>query len=151
MGFSGSEKIFKKIFFDFELGFLKSGFFGQALINPHQGWRTTLDTFVSNIKILVRINNYIEVTPEILSCVVAADQYRQETSPFSQYITYVKTKSKVEIQTITEEEIITPQTVDIEEIMGENNRLTRENDLLKEKLAKLTPTNLSKDQTMTNQ
>jgi len=32
VGFSGSEKIFKKIFFDFELGFLKSGFFGQALI-----------------------------------------------------------------------------------------------------------------------
>jgi hypothetical protein len=35
--------------------------------------------------------------------------------------------------------------------MGENNRLAREVDLLKEKLAKLTPTNLSKDQTMTNQ
>jgi len=33
VGFSGSEKIFKKIFFDFELGFLKSGFFGQALIS----------------------------------------------------------------------------------------------------------------------
>ncbi len=106
---------------------------------------------MSNIKILVRIDNYVEATPEILSCVVAADQYRQETSPFSQYTTYVKTKSNIEIQTITEEEIITPQTVDIEEIMGENNRLTRENDLLKEKLAKLTPTNLSKDQTMTNQ
>ncbi len=110
-----------------------------------------MDTSVSNIKILVKINNYIEVTPKMLSCVVDADQYRQETSPFSQYITYVKTKSNVEIQTITDEEIITPQTVDIEEIMGENNRLTRENDLLKEKLAKLTPTNFSKDQTMTNQ
>jgi len=64
---------------------------------------------------------------------------------------YVKSKSNVKIQTITEEKIITPQTVDIEEIMGENNRLTREIDILKEKLAKLTPTNLSKDQTMTNQ
>jgi len=30
--FSGSEKFFKKIFFDFELDFLKSGFFVQALI-----------------------------------------------------------------------------------------------------------------------
>ena len=110
-----------------------------------------MDVPVSNIKILVRINNYIEVTPEMLSFVVAADQYKQETSPFSQFITYVKSKSNVEIQTITDEEIITPQTVDIEEIMGENNRLTREIDMLKEKLAKLTPTNLSKDQTMTNQ
>jgi len=64
---------------------------------------------------------------------------------------YVKSKSNVKIQTITEEKIITPQTVDIEEIMGENNRLTREIDILKEKLVKLTPTNLSKDQTMTNQ
>jgi len=106
---------------------------------------------VSNIKILVKINNYLEVTPEMLSFVVDADQYRPETSPFSQYVTYVKDKSKVEIQTITSEEIITPQTVNIEEIMGENNRLAREVDLLKEKLAKLTPTNLSKEQTMTNQ
>jgi hypothetical protein len=106
---------------------------------------------VSNVKILVKINNYLEVTPEMLSFVVDADQYKQETSPFSQYITYVKDKSKVEIQTITSEEIITPQTVNIEEIMGENNRLTREVDMLKEKLAKLTPTNFSKDQTMTNQ
>ncbi|MCX7083646.1 MAG: hypothetical protein NT008_09875 [Methylococcales bacterium] len=106
---------------------------------------------MSNIKILVKINNYIEVTPEMLSFVVAADQYRQETQSFSQYTTYVKNKSKVEIQTITSEDIITPQTVDIEEIMGENNRLTRELDILKEKLAKLTPTNLSKDQTITNQ
>jgi hypothetical protein len=81
---------------------------------------------MSNIKILVKINNYIEVTPEMLSFVVAADQYRQETQSFSQYTTYVKNKSKVEIQTITSEDIITPQTVDIEEIMGENNRLTRE-------------------------
>lgn len=99
-----------------------------------------MDVPVSNIKILVKINNYIEVTPEMLSFIAAADQYSPETSPFSQYITYVKDKSKVEIQTITSEEI-----------MGENNRLTREVDLLKEKLAKLTPTNLSKDQTMTNQ
>ncbi len=106
---------------------------------------------MSNIKILVKINNYIEVTPEMLSFVVAADQYRQETQSFSQYTTYVKNKSKVEIQTITSEDIITPQTVDIEEIMGENNRLTRELDILKEKLAKLTPTNLSNDQTITNQ
>ncbi len=106
---------------------------------------------MSNIKILVKINNYLEVTPEMLSFVVDADQYRPETSPFSQYVTYVKDKSKVEIQTITSEEIITPQTVNIEEIMGENNRLAREVDLLKEKLAKLTPTNLSKEQTMTNQ
>lgn len=120
------------------------------LINPHQGWRTTSDVLMSNVKILIRINNYIEVTPEMLSFVVAADQYRQEPSPFSQYATYVKDKSKVEIQTITTEEIITPQTVDIEEIMGENNRLAREVDMLKEKLAKLTPTNLSKNQTMTN-
>jgi len=110
-----------------------------------------LDILVSNIKILVKINNYLEVTPEMLSFIVAADQYSPETSPFSQYVTYVKDKSKVEIQTITSEEIITPQTVNIEEIMGENNRLAREVDLLKEKLAKLTPTNLSKDQTMTNQ
>ncbi len=87
----------------------------------------------------------------MLSFVVAADQYRQETTSFSQYTTYVKNKSKVEIQTITSEDIITPQTVDIEEIMGENNRLTREIDILKEKLAKLTPTNLSKDQTIANQ
>ena len=106
---------------------------------------------MSNIKILVKINNYIEVTPEMLSFVVATDQYRQETQSFSQYTTYVKNKSKVEIQTITSEDIITPQTVDIEEIMGENNRLTRELDILKEKLAKLTPTNLSNDQTITNQ
>jgi len=106
---------------------------------------------VSNIKILVKIDNYLEVTPEMLSFIVAADQYSPETSPFSQYVTYVKDKSKVEIQTITSEEIITPQTVNIEEIMGENNRLAREVDLLKEKLAKLTPANLSKDQTMTNQ
>ena len=110
-----------------------------------------LDVLVSNIKILVKINNYLEVTPEMLSFIVAADQYSPETSPFSQYVTYVKDKSKVEIQTITSEEIITPQTVNIEEIMGENNRLAREVDLLKEKLAKLTPTNLSKDQTMANQ
>jgi ubiquinone biosynthesis protein UbiJ len=110
-----------------------------------------MDLPMSNIKILVKINNYIEVTPEMLSFVVAADQYRQETQSFSQYTTYVKNKSKVEIQTITSEDIITPQTVDIEEIMGENNRLTRELDILKEKLAKLTPTNLSKDQTITNQ
>ena len=110
-----------------------------------------MDIFVSDIKILVRINNYIEVTPEILSFVVASDQYKQETSPLSQYINYVKTKSNVEIQTITDEEIVTPQTVDIEVIMGENNRLTRENDLLKEKLAKLTPTNLSEDQLMIDQ
>jgi hypothetical protein len=105
---------------------------------------------VSNIKILVKIHNYLEVTPEMLSFVVAADQYRPETSAFSQYITYVKDKSKVEIQTITTEEIITPQTVNIEEIMGENNRLAREVDLLKEKLAKLTPVNPSTDQTITN-
>lgn len=110
-----------------------------------------MDTFVSNIKILVRINNYIEVTPEMLSFLVAGDQYNQETPPSSQYINYVKTKSNIEIQTITDEEIVTPQTVDIEVIMGENNRLTRENDLLKEKLAKLTPTNLSKDQLMIDQ
>ncbi len=110
-----------------------------------------MDLPMSNIKILVKINNYIEVTPEMLSFVVAADQYRQETQSFSQYTTYVKNKSKVEIQTITSEDIITPQTVDIEEIMGENNRLTRELDILKEKLAKLTPTNLSNDQTITNQ
>ena len=63
----------------------------------------------------------------------------------------VKNKSNIDIQTITNEDIITPQTLDIEEIMGENNRLTREVDILKEKLAKLTPTNLSKDQTVTNQ
>jgi hypothetical protein len=106
---------------------------------------------MSNIKILVKINNYIEVSPEMLSFVVAADQYRQEAPSFSQYTTYVKNKSKVEIQTITSDDIITPQTVDIEEIMGENNRLTREIDILKEKLAKLTPTNLSKDQSITNQ
>jgi hypothetical protein len=30
--FSGAEKNFKKIFFDFELDFLKKGFFVQALI-----------------------------------------------------------------------------------------------------------------------
>jgi len=110
-----------------------------------------MDLPMSNIKILVKINNYIEVTPEMLSFVVAADQYRQETQSFSQYTTYVKNKSKVEIQTITSEDIITPQTVDIEEIMGENNRLTREVDILKEKLAKLTPTKMSKDQAVTNQ
>jgi hypothetical protein len=106
---------------------------------------------MSNIKILVKFDNYLEVTPEILSFIVAADQYRPEASAFSQYITYVKDKSKIDIKTITEEEIITPQTVNIEEIMGENNRLAREVDLLKEKLAKLTPTNTSTDKTMTNQ
>ena len=110
-----------------------------------------MDIPVSNIKILVKINNYIEVTPEMLSLVVAADQYKPEDSTFSQYTTYVKNKSNIDIQTITNEDIITPQTLDIEEIMGENNRLTREVDILKEKLAKLTPTNLSKDQTVTNQ
>lgn|SRR5665811_939260 len=106
---------------------------------------------MSNIKILVKTNNYIEVTPEMLSLVVAADQYRQEYSQVHQYTTYVKEKSNIEIQTITNEEIITPQTVDIQEIMGENNRLAREVDILKEKLAKLTPTSTSKNQTMTNQ
>lgn len=106
---------------------------------------------MSNIKILVRINNYIEVTPEILSFVVASDQYKQETSPLSQYINYVKTKSNVEIETITNEDIVTPQTVDIEVIMGENNRLTRENDLLKEELEKLTQPNLSNGQSIINQ
>ena len=106
---------------------------------------------MSNIKILVKTNNYIEVTPEMLSLVVAADQYRQEYSQAYQYTTYVKEKSNIEIQTITDEEILTPQTVDIQEIMGENNRLSRENDLLKEQLAKLTQTSTSKNQTMTNQ
>ena len=106
---------------------------------------------MSNIKILVKTNNYIEVTPEMLSFIVAADQYRQEHSQFPQYTTYVKDKSNIEIQTITSEQIITPQTVDIQEIMGENNRLAREVDMLKEKLAKLTPTSTSKNQTMTNQ
>ena len=106
---------------------------------------------MSNIKILVKTNNYIEVTPEMLSLVVAADQYRQEYSQAHQYTTYVKEKSNIEIQTITDEEIITPQTVDIQEIMGENNRLSRENDILKEKLAKLSQTSTSKNQTMTNQ
>jgi hypothetical protein len=104
---------------------------------------------MSNIKILVKIDNFIEVTPEMLSLIVAADQYRQESSRTSQYLTYVKDKSNLEIQTITNEEIITPQTVDIQEIMGENNRLAREVDILKEKLSKLTPTNSSKGQTMT--
>ncbi|HEY8034052.1 MAG TPA: hypothetical protein VIF37_00495 [Methylobacter sp.] len=106
---------------------------------------------MSNIKILVKTDNYIEVTPEMLALVVAADQYKQEYSQGHQYTTYVKDKSNIEIQTITNEEIITPQTVDIQEIMGENNRLAREVDILKEKLAKLTPTNTSKDQTMANQ
>ena len=106
---------------------------------------------MSNIKILVKTNNYIEVPPEMLSFIVAADQYRQEYSQVPQYATYVKDKSNIEIQTITSEQIITPQTVDIKEIMGENNRLAREVDMLKEKLAKLTPTSTSKNQTMTNQ
>ena len=107
---------------------------------------------MSNIKILVKTNNYIEVTPQMLSFIVAADQYRQEYSQVPhQYSTYVKDKSNIEIQTITSEQIITPQTVDIKEIMGENNRLAREVDMLKEKLAKLTPTSTSKNQTMTNQ
>ena len=106
---------------------------------------------MSNIKILVKTNNYIEVTAEMLAFVVAADQYRQEYSQVPQYSTYVKDKSNIEIQTITNEQIITPQTVDIQEIMGENNRLAREVDMLKEKLAKLTPTSTSKNQTMTNQ
>ena len=106
---------------------------------------------MSNIKILVKTNNYIEVTPEMLSFIVAADQYRQEYSQVPQYATYVKDKSNIEIQTIMNEQIITPQTVDIQEIMGENNRLAREVDMLKEKLAKLTPTSTSKNQTMTNQ
>ena len=106
---------------------------------------------MSNIKILVKTNNYIEVTAEMLAFVVAADQYRQEYSQVPQHATYVKDKSNIEIQTITIEQIITPQTVDIQEIMGENNRLAREVDMLKEKLAKLTPTSTSKNQTMTHQ
>ena len=106
---------------------------------------------MSNIKILVKTNNYIEVTAEMLAFLVAADQYRQEYSQVPQHSTYVKDKSNIEIQTITSEQIITPQTVDIQEIMGENNRLAREVDMLKEKLAKLTPTSTSKNQTMTHQ
>lgn len=106
--------------------------------------------FVSTIKILVGINHYIEVTPEILSFLVKSDQYKQEASPLPQHVNWVKTKSNVEIVTITEEDIVTPQTVDIELIMGENNRLTRENDLLKEKLEKLTKTDSSDDQSLMN-
>jgi len=34
VGFSASEKFFKNIFFDFELDYLKSVFFVQALFNP---------------------------------------------------------------------------------------------------------------------
>jgi len=34
--FVGTEKIFKKIFFDFGLAFLKSGFFVQTLISQNK-------------------------------------------------------------------------------------------------------------------
>jgi ubiquinone biosynthesis protein UbiJ len=106
---------------------------------------------MSTIKILVKIDNYVEVTPEMLSLMVNADQYSQEYSHSHQTITYVKNKSNVEIQTITDEEIITPQTVNIQDIMGENNRLSREIDILKEKLAKLTQSSQNASQTMMHQ
>ena len=99
-------------------------------------------------KILVSItyNGYIEVSPELLAQLMECPVYKQSYESGYKY-TPADEDHGIEIQIPKATEFITddPITIDISEIMAENNRLTRELEMLQEKYK---PRSDSKDLTV---
>jgi hypothetical protein len=87
-------------------------------------------------KILVSItyNGYIEVSPQLLAQLIECPVYKQLYDNGYKY-TLADDEHGIEIQVPRHTDFITddPVTIDVNEIMAENNRLTRELELLKEK------------------
>ena len=87
-------------------------------------------------KILINItyNGYIEVSPQLLAQLMECPAYKQTYDSGYKYIP-ADDDHGIEIQIPRLTDFITddPVTIDANEIMAENNRLTRELELLKEK------------------